>query len=196
MHISKCFGNSVESILYLVAFNYYLKITKHFDNNIMIFTFIITVAFMIRCTSPIGFVLLIIYKIYSEDCLKTLIKAAASVAVPTIIFLTAMDSYYYQQFTFVPYNFLKKNIVEHISEYFGVSPTHTYLSTTIPNGLNYMLVLLVFTVGYNVDIIRKDYSCSQLFVLAITYLGVFSLVPHKEDRFILPIFPFLFLLMG
>jgi hypothetical protein len=95
MHISKCFGNSVESILYLVAFNYYLKITKQFDKNIMIFTFIITVAFMIRCTSPIGFVFLVIYKIYSEDCLESFIKSAVSVAMPTLIFLIAMDSYYY-----------------------------------------------------------------------------------------------------
>lgn len=33
-------------------------------------------------------------------------------------------------------------------------------------------------------------------VLTTTCLIVYSMIPHKEERFILPIFPFLFLLMS
>jgi hypothetical protein len=33
-------------------------------------------------------------------------------------------------------------------------------------------------------------------VLAFTYIFAYSMVPHKEDRFIMPVLPFLFLIAG
>jgi hypothetical protein len=32
--------------------------------------------------------------------------------------------------------------------------------------------------------------------MAGTYIFVFSIIPHKEDRFILPMLPFLFLILA
>lgn len=116
MYIVKCFSNSLESIIYLVAFNYYLNITKSLDKNIYIFTFIMTIAFMIRCTSPIGFVVLIAYKIYKEKCFISFLISAVAIALPTLCLCVALDTYYYNKLTFVPYNFLEKNILESISE--------------------------------------------------------------------------------
>jgi hypothetical protein len=116
IYIVKCFGNSVEAILYLAAFHFYLKITKLCDKNMMAFTFIITAAFMVRCTSPIGFALLVIIKIFKEKCFISFLVSGVAIAIPTLTLCVAMDSYYYESFTFVPYNFLKKNILESISE--------------------------------------------------------------------------------
>jgi hypothetical protein len=105
VHIIRCFGNSVETILYIMAFYYYYKIKNKFDKNMVIFTLIVTVAFMMRCTSPIGFIFLIIYKLFSKKSFKCFAIAGIFVALPTILFFIAFDSYYYGQFTFVPYNF-------------------------------------------------------------------------------------------
>jgi len=63
MHIIRCFGNSVETILQLIIFNYYYDITSKFDKNIIMVAFLTTLSFMIRCTSPIGWVFLVLYKL-------------------------------------------------------------------------------------------------------------------------------------
>jgi hypothetical protein len=62
-HLIRCFGNSVETILYIIMFNYYYEIKHRFDRNVFIFTFTMVLSFMIRCTSPIGFIPLVLYKI-------------------------------------------------------------------------------------------------------------------------------------
>lgn len=98
--------------------------------------------------------------------------------------------------TFVPYLFLKKNIIERVSEDFGVSPTSEYIYSSLPNELNYLCVVTYMAVGYALyeSITLKQFN--HFLVLTLTYLFVFSKIPHKETRFLLPIFPFLFLMTG
>jgi hypothetical protein len=42
----------------------------------------------------------------------------------------------------------------------------------------------------------KKLEFPHFLVLCLSYIMVFSYIPHKEDRFILPIYPFFFLLIG
>ena len=60
MHLIKCFGNSVETIFSIVMFYYYFRITDKFDRNIAIFAFLGVLSFMIRCTSIIGWIPLVV----------------------------------------------------------------------------------------------------------------------------------------
>lgn len=95
VHIIRCLANSVETIIYIVAFNYYYKIKNKLDKNIIIFTLLIVVSFMMRCTSISGFILLVLYKIIKEKAWCAFIKSGFLVAIPCIILLVAFDTSYY-----------------------------------------------------------------------------------------------------
>jgi hypothetical protein len=69
------------------------------------------VSFMMRCTSPIGFFFLIIYKIIHEKAFFTFLLAGVIVAVPAFLACFGIDSYFYGKLTFVPLNFYIVNIV-------------------------------------------------------------------------------------
>ena len=43
---------------------------------------------------------------------------------------------------------------------------------------------------------HKDWVFPNFLVLIFTYVFVFSKIKHKEDRFLLPIFPFIFLFIA
>lgn len=95
IHIIRCLANSVETVTYIVAFNYYYEIKDKFDKNIIVFTLLIVVSFMMRCTSISGFLLLVLYKIFKEKALCAFLQAGFLVAIPTMILLVAFDTSYY-----------------------------------------------------------------------------------------------------
>lgn len=95
VHVIRCFGNSVEAIIYLIAFHYYNKISSKFDRNMIIFTSLITVSLMMRPTSPIGFVFLVIYKIIKERSLLSFILTGLTCVIPILFCIISLETYYY-----------------------------------------------------------------------------------------------------
>jgi hypothetical protein len=144
----RCFGNSVEAMFYMVAFNYFYEINSKFDRNIIIFTLIMIVSFMMRCTSIIGFILPCLYKIICANALKPFLISAAVVACPSLFLLAMLDSYCYGKATFVPFNFLKENIIDKVSEQFGVSPFMEYINSDIPTLMHLLTPLFWMSVAY------------------------------------------------
>lgn len=85
----------MEAVIYLVAFNFYYKLSKDFDLNMIAFTLLIVVSFMMRCTSPIGFIFLIIYKLLKEKNLQSFMISGLLIAIPSMILIVALETYYY-----------------------------------------------------------------------------------------------------
>ena len=196
MYLIKTFGNSVETILQLVLFYYYFRISNKFDRNISLVAFLAVVSFMSRCTAPIGWVFLILHTIVKKKTFLLFIKAGIFIAIPTLLLLVAIDSFIYGVFTFVPYNFYYENIVKNVSAQFGVSPATVYLFKTLPEAFYGMFLVLIAAIVFDLMQCLKKKEFPHFFVLVITFLISFSLIPHKEDRFILPVIPFLILILG
>jgi hypothetical protein len=95
VHIIRCLANSVETVIYIVAFNYYYEIKDQFDKNIIIFTILIVVSFMMRCTSISGFIFLVLYKIIKEKAWCAFLQSGFLVAIPGVLLLVAFDTSYY-----------------------------------------------------------------------------------------------------
>lgn len=79
----------------------------NFEKNMILMTFAITVAFLVRSSSLIGWVPLVIFQIMNTKSLLcslynliAIIKATFLVAIPMIIFSVCLDSFYYGKFTF------------------------------------------------------------------------------------------------
>jgi hypothetical protein len=59
-YLIRAFSNSVETILHIIIFHYFLKITHKYDINIKLSAFLISIALVIRNTSIIGWIPLFI----------------------------------------------------------------------------------------------------------------------------------------
>ena len=157
-------------------------------------TFLVVISFMIRCTSIIGFAPIVLIKIFEDKSLYTYVQAGLFIAIPTFILLIAIDSYYYECFTFVPYNFLQQNIVENVSAQFGVSPVYYYFTYSFPHFLNLLYPISMSAIAYNIYSTLENRQFPYMPMFWLTYISVFSAIGHKEDRFLLPLMPIIFLL--
>lgn len=93
--MTRCFSNSVETILYIIAYYYFLGVRDKFNINTAIMTALISLSFMIRNTSPVGWVPLLFYKVIYEGALIPFLIAAIVVALPIIGLCILLDSLYY-----------------------------------------------------------------------------------------------------
>jgi len=157
----------------------------------------LTLSFMIRNTSPVGWPPLLLMKIIYDGSLKPILLAGLFVFLPTVGLCVAVDSFYYGEYpVFTSYNFVKANLAEGLSKYFGTDPIYYYVTFIFP----WFFTVLVPAVFGGLWIYGKDsYTSSRkpyILVLTLTYVGIFSVIPHKEARFLLPVLPFCFLMAG
>ena len=195
-HIIRCFGNSVETILNIVVFNYYLDITKSYDKNIKIVALCLSIALGIRTTSIIGWLPLLFIKIMQIRTIIPFLKAGIFVALPTITGIIVIDSIYYKQFTVTGYNFMHINVVENRSAEFGTGSNLIFITEYLPYTLGFLKYFIIFAIMYEVhnSSVRKRIPVTLIFVTF--YLMVLSLVPHKESRFMIPVMPYLFIMLA
>ncbi len=80
------------------------------------------------------------------------------------------------------------NIIEGKNVWWGVEPWYTYLQW-IHRFMGFTLVFLPYA-------IRKTRAVYLLGLLILPYLAIFSIIPHKELRFVSCLFPFIYLLVA
>ena len=162
---------------------------------------------MMRNTAPIAWPPLLLYKVIYERSLKSFLIAGFTVFLPIIAISVGLDTFYYGSGeggypVFTSLNFLKVNVVEGLSKYFGTDPIHAYLTGYMIHYLTvaYPFVLISMGVyGYDTVLIKKAKINKEppfILIFTVLYVGVFSLIKHKEARFILPIIPFCFFMLG
>lgn len=176
-----------------MAFYYYLKVGPTFDHNIVLLTASLTLSFMIRNTSPVGWPPLIALKLFHDRSLVTFIKAGVLIAVPVILLCVLADSFYYGMEHFpvlTGYNFMNVNVVQGISKMFGTEPGLWYISFVFPEYFHVAYPLALYALGTGLWTGRNRHMS----ILVIAYVALFSALGHKERRFMQPVMPFCFLL--
>lgn len=162
----------------------------------------ITLSFMMRNTSPIGWIPLLAIKVLFEGALLPFLIAGVLVAIPIMGLTVYIDTLYYlgtvdfTRWVFTSYNFMKVNIVESLSEYFGTDPYWWYF---VAFGPAIFTVMYVWVVTANFTHLRAKQNRGESPYLSyynLFYFIVFSAIPHKELRFLIPIVPFAFLMTG
>ncbi len=140
----------------------------------MSFLFRFQIAFAI-----LGFGLWVL--IVRKDSFLSVVKMALGFFV--ILGLGALlDTWFYGNFVFTPWNYFYSNIVEDVASSFGTSPIDFYFSRTLfeptlPIGL-LISVSMIF-------LLVKNWKSMYLWII-IPYLFFHSIVPHKEYRFMFP----------
>lgn len=91
----RCFTNTLEKICTVIAFNFYLKQRNQFNLNTIIFTSLLTIGFMMRNTSPVGWIPLLLVKIINDGAFIPFLIAGIFVFLPLTFACVYLDSIYY-----------------------------------------------------------------------------------------------------
>lgn len=188
-------------MLTIIAVYYFLQVKNKFDLNVVWMMCAMTVSFVVRNTSPIGWPLALLIKAVHDRSLIPFAIAGITVFLPIMGLATVMDSFYYgfkEHFPVVTaLTFLNINLGKSLSSYFGTDPVHYYFTFAMPC---YYTVILPFIFiswfTYFKDMVFVAKRVPYLLIIVLSYLAVYSLIPHKEVRFILPTVPLCILILA
>lgn len=149
---------------------------------------VIAACFMVRPTTAIFWLPLVVYDVLKRSSWKRLILKMIPQAFLTTFGMILCDSAFYGKLTIVPWNFLQINLVNDISLQYGTHPWHWYLTNFLP-----ALTLVVGFVPLFKGMLRTVKKGNELSkILLASYLWTFaaySCLGHKEHRFLLPLVP-------
>ena len=155
-------------------------------------------SFVVRNTSPIGWIPILLLKVweYGPKVLVNYILGAILIFIPIILTSTYLDSLFYGQLTIVPWNFIKVNVFQGLSQTFGSDPPLLYFTKEIPIRMNILLPFLILGTWWYVKDCRAKRQSPFLVTYALSIVGFLSLISHKEPKFLLPIFPVFFIIIA
>lgn len=95
--------------------------------NLKKMTILITICFLTRSSSLAAWIPLAGLKILENfDYFLPIVYAGLTVTIPFCVASTMLDSYYYGTFSIPQVNFIKINVVENLSIFFGIDPWYFY----------------------------------------------------------------------
>ncbi|KAJ0984723.1 hypothetical protein J5N97_003079 [Dioscorea zingiberensis] len=184
--ITRTLVNSLETVLTVVGLFYWLSFTwstkKFPTGSRKLAMFIAALACAIRPTSAITWLYVGIVDLWrGKSRLKFIFLEVIPIGLLVLGFTCLLDWWMYGSIVFVPLNFLKFNFFSSGGDYYGTHPWHWYFSQGYP------VMLFTFLPFSLIGIFRsKDWMLSGLIAWV---LGVYSILGHKEFRFVLPVLP-------
>ena len=122
-----------------------------------------------------------------------LLAAGVAASLPSIALTVLVDSHYWRRWLWPELSvLLYNNPVEGQYEAWGVSPWHFYFTSALPRGLlgTALLVPLGLLDRPRLSLpVRVEWRSVLLLLPALLFVCLYSLLAHKELRFILPAFP-------
>ncbi|XP_067004711.1 GPI mannosyltransferase 3 [Anabrus simplex] len=171
------------------------------------FLWFVGLACILRPTAAILWIPLCIYHILSASrnfvtviCREYLFIGAIYIVVSAVV-----DSFFYKHLIFTPFNFMYFNVIQNVGKFYGTHPAHWYLTSGLPVVIGAHLIPFFASCGrfviiplfryhfYKIKPPLFQYQYQKIMflcVVSITWtLSVYSCLPHKEFRFILPVLP-------
>ncbi|XP_022904245.1 GPI mannosyltransferase 3 [Onthophagus taurus] len=198
---SRTLINSFETALTTIALSYFpwpnktpqKKRTKASITRLESDVFIYVVAFLcaVRPTAAIQWLPLCLFhlKTSTETYFQLVFKKYLPIGLITLFLSCLIDSWAHGSFVITHYEFLKANVLNNISEFYGSHSWHWYLSNGLPVllGINFFpFIWAAFSI-----VKHRETAPNELVLLGtmVFTISVYSWLPHKEYRFILPLLP-------
>ncbi|TNY18316.1 Alg9-like mannosyltransferase family-domain-containing protein [Rhodotorula diobovata] len=130
-----------------------------------------------------------------------MMRTAALVSLLAALSSFALDSTFYRTPTFTPLRFLHVNVLQSISLFYGANSPHFYLSQGIPLLLGTQLPFFLDGVAQlsrrsAALPVRSRAALESLLCASAGTVAVYSLLSHKEWRFLHPLLPAMHLLVA
>ncbi|KAJ0002118.1 hypothetical protein NQD34_001914 [Periophthalmus magnuspinnatus] len=185
--------NSMETTLTMLALCYFPLPGSRSQSSWKYLT-LVALAVLVRPTSLIVWFPLIIYHFWQEENkVKLIIHQYAligSVFLFTSLKITIVNFIVFITWIFVQFNFIKLNIFHGVADFYGSHPWHWYFTQGFPAVIGPHLPLCL----HGCTLAVRRYK--MLLFTIIWTLIIYSLLPHKEFRFIYPILPFCMVFCG
>ena len=155
----RLWSSSYETMLGTISLYFYVNLKPEMDINLVMLCILQSISFVIRNTSPIAWVVLLLVKMWELRWIKgsgakpdnmqilnmimQLLKVFFLIFVPIFIIATALDSMFHGKPTCVPWNFIKINVFESLSQEFGADPLLKYVTVDIPALFNIQLPFIL-----------------------------------------------------
>ncbi|XP_020836943.1 GPI alpha-1,2-mannosyltransferase 3 [Phascolarctos cinereus] len=182
--------NTMETVLTIFALFYYPLEGSKSVNSFM-YSSLVALAFIIRPTAVIPWVPLLFIHFWQEQKkLDLVLQHFIPVGLVTLGFSLIIDRIFFGQWTFVQLNFLKFNVLKNLGKFYGSHPWHWYVCQGVPVILGPHLPFFI----HGCFLTPRRYRI--LLVAVVWTVLVYSLLSHKEFRFIYPILPFCMVFCG
>lgn len=185
---SRTLINTFEAALTTIALSYY-----PWQKERSCYLWIVGLLCIIRPTAAIPWIPLCLFHIKDSryTALELIIKRFIPIGVITIGFGVGVDYLMYGDLVLTPVNFFKANVLNNIGSFYGSHPWYWYVTTGWPAVLGISIVPFVFSVA---NVLMGDFTPTlairkKLLVSISFTIFVYSLLNHKEFRFLLPVLP-------
>ncbi|KAI9296700.1 hypothetical protein K502DRAFT_313951 [Neoconidiobolus thromboides FSU 785] len=176
--------NNIEGILTIIALYYWPMLSFNEKKK---YTYELSLSLagltcLIRPTSVILWLCLGCHLLFNRPNYLSFKRISISTIVIVLFYIIVMlliDYCYYQQLTFIPYNFYKFNIEHKIANHYGVNQWYFYLLLGLP-GLCGPFIYFLYYLRKSLFNFNEKLLLSCILLVIIQY----SLVSHKELRFI------------
>ncbi|KAG8372474.1 hypothetical protein BUALT_Bualt12G0069900 [Buddleja alternifolia] len=191
--ITRTLSNSLETVLTIVSLYYWpcMRVSSSTvtSGSRRYALAVAALACAIRPTSAITWIYVGLLELFlSSDMLKFVALEVVSIGGLVLGLTFLLDHQIYGSWVNVPLNFLKFNFLSSGGDYYGTHPWHWYLT----QGFTVMIfTYLPFSLAG--VIISKQWKVSGLIAWV---LGAYSLLGHKEFRFVLPVLPMALMFSG
>ncbi|XP_028063409.1 GPI mannosyltransferase 3 [Camellia sinensis] len=190
---TRTLSNSLETVLTLVGLYYWPCIRASSSEVPMVSRkwglVVAALACAIRPTSAITWAYVgLLELLVARDRLKFIFLEVVPVGVLVLTLAWSLDRLMYGSWVLVPLNFLKFNFLSSGGDYYGTHKWHWYFT----QGFSVMLfTFLPFSIAG--IILSKQWKLSGLIAWV---LGLYSVLGHKEFRFVLPVLPIALMFSG
>lgn len=182
--------NTLETNLTTIALYYYPWSLKNRDVK---FIWIVAFVCIMRPTAIIVWLPLIVFdffahKRYTVNNLARYIY----IGLTSLTFSIMLDTYLHGSFVITQWNFLYYNIIKKVNAHYSVEHWYWYFVSGLPPVLGPIFFIFVYSFIKKLKNINFNDTDSKLIITIFWSLLVLSMVAHKEQRFLLPLFPMIF----
>lgn len=134
-------------------------------------------------------------------------------SIAALLFTVTLDSWHYDTLAITPLAFLRRNVLDSLSLFYGVSPLHFYFSSALPvlGFTTLPFMLQGFWAALRPDVLGVDESTRRRYgvrgerdpvgLQSLAHVSIwtvlaYSALGHKEFRFIQPLLPVLHVFAG
>ena len=167
--------NGVEALFVLYG------VLCYRDGRYLRFLYVAGVATALRCTSVVTWGVCVVHMLVSEETWRAklgFVWSGVRIAVVLCVCSVGVDSVFHGAFVFTHWEFVKFNFIESRSALFGTHPAHWYFTQGFPAMLGTTLPFFLYEVWYGKTRFYAGLCAANLLL--------YSLIGHKEFRFVLP----------